>query len=34
MEVWDILDKDGNNTGRSIMRGETLKEGEYLYRTH
>lgn len=29
MELWDILDEDGNLTGRSIERGQPLGEGEY-----
>lgn len=29
MELWDIYDKDRNDTGRTIVRGEKLKEGEY-----
>lgn len=26
MELWDILDEDGNKTGRIIERGKELKE--------
>lgn len=33
-EIWDILDKDGNLTGRTIERGEELKEGEYHLVVH
>ncbi|GAA0680119.1 MULTISPECIES: NUDIX hydrolase [Clostridium] len=29
MEIWDIYDKDRNNTGRTVVRGEKLKEGDY-----
>lgn len=29
MELWDIYDKDRNNTGRTIVRGEKLKKGDY-----
>jgi 8-oxo-dGTP diphosphatase len=29
MELWDVLDEDGNLTGRTIERGQPLKEGEY-----
>ena len=29
MEIWDIYDKDRNNTGRTIVRGEKLNEGDY-----
>lgn len=29
MEIWDIYDKDRNNTGRTIVRGEKLKDGDY-----
>ena len=29
MELWDIYDKDRNHTGRTIVRGEKLKEGDY-----
>jgi isopentenyldiphosphate isomerase len=28
MELWDILDAEGNKTGRTIVRGEQLQEGE------
>lgn len=33
-EIWDILDKDGNLTGRTIERGEELKEGDYHLVVH
>lgn len=29
MELWDIYDKDRNHTGKTIVRGEKLKDGEY-----
>lgn len=29
MELWDILDKDRNITGRTIERGKPIKEGDY-----
>ncbi len=29
MELWDLLDEDGNLTGRTIERGKPLTEGEY-----
>jgi isopentenyldiphosphate isomerase len=28
MELWDILDAEGNKTGRTIVRGEQLQDGE------
>ncbi len=28
MELWDILDAEGNKTGRTIVRGEKLQEDE------
>jgi isopentenyldiphosphate isomerase len=34
MELWDILDEDGNLTGRTIERGQPLKEGEYHLVVH
>ena len=34
MEIWDILDEQGNFTGKTIVRGETLKEGEYHLVVH
>lgn len=34
MEMWDILDGDGNRTGRTIVRGNALKEGEYHLVVH
>lgn len=29
MEIWDILDSEGNLTGRTIERGKTLAKGDY-----
>ena len=29
MELWDILDKDGNRTGRVAPRGSKMSEDEY-----
>ncbi len=29
MELWDILDENGEKTGRVIERGKPLKKGEY-----
>lgn len=29
MEIWDIYDENRNRTGRTIVRGEAFKEGEY-----
>ena len=35
MELWDILDKDGNRTGKTIVRGKKgLKKGEYHLVVH
>ena len=34
MELWDILDENGNLTGRTIVRGQPLKEGEYRLVVH
>ncbi|MHB1392973.1 MAG: NUDIX hydrolase [Clostridia bacterium] len=34
MELWDILDEDGNLTGRTIERGQSMKEGEYHLVVH
>jgi isopentenyldiphosphate isomerase len=34
MELWDILDEDGNMTGRTIERGQLLKDGEYHLVVH
>ena len=29
MEKWDLLDADGNYTGKTIVRGEPLRSGQY-----
>lgn len=29
MEVWDIIDKNGNITGKTIIKGEPIPEGFY-----
>lgn len=34
MELWDILDQNGNKTGRTIVRGNPLNEGEYHLVVH
>ncbi|MCX7710217.1 MAG: NUDIX domain-containing protein [Clostridia bacterium] len=34
MELWDILDAEGNKTGRTIERGQLLKQGEYHLVVH
>jgi 8-oxo-dGTP diphosphatase len=34
MELWDILDVTGNKTGRTIVRGQPLREGEYHIAVH
>lgn len=34
MEIWDILDKQGNKTDKTIVRGEPLKDGEYHLVVH
>jgi isopentenyldiphosphate isomerase len=34
MELWDILGEQGNKTGRTIVRGEKLKEDEYHLVVH
>ena len=33
-ELWDVLDSDGNKTGRIIERGEKLKSDEYMMAVH
>ena len=33
-ELWDVLDEEGNRTGRLIERGEELKAGEYMMSVH
>lgn len=34
MELWDIYDKNRNKTGKTIKRGERLKQGEYHLIVH
>jgi len=34
IEFWDILDKDGNKTGRLHKRGQPMKKGEYHLVVH
>lgn len=34
MELWDIYDKNKNKTGKTIVRGERLKEDEYHLIVH
>lgn len=34
MEIWDIIDEEGNKTGRTIVRGEKLQEGDYHLVVH
>jgi len=34
MELWDVLDKDGNKTENTIQRGEELKENQYHLVVH
>lgn len=34
MEIWDILDENGEKTNRTIARGETLKPGDYYLAVH
>ena len=29
MEYWDIYDRNRNQTGRTVKRGDALKDGEY-----
>lgn len=33
-EIWDILDFNGNKTGKTIERGQALEEGEYHLVVH
>lgn len=33
-ELWDILDGEGNPTGRTIERGKPLQAGEYMLAVH
>lgn len=34
MEKWDLLDAEGNATGRTIVRGERLQAGQYHLVVH
>ena len=34
MEKWDLLDAQGNATGRTIIRGERLQAGQYHLVVH
>jgi len=34
LEIWDIYDEDRDLTGRTIVRGEKLKEGEFHLAVH
>lgn len=34
MEIWDLLDSEGNKTGRTIIRGQELRDGEYHLVVH
>jgi 8-oxo-dGTP diphosphatase len=34
MEIWDILDNDGNKTGRTIERDKPMAEGDYHLVVH
>lgn len=34
MELWDVLDAEGNKTGRTMVRGERCKAGEYHLAVH
>lgn len=34
MEIWDVYDENGNNTGRTAIRGEKLAEGDYHLVVH
>ena len=33
-ELWDVIDEEGNKTGRVIERGDELREGEYMMSVH
>ena len=33
-EIWDILDEDGNVTGRTVERGKPMAKGEYHLVVH
>ncbi|MCM0649117.1 NUDIX domain-containing protein [Clostridium swellfunianum] len=34
MEIWDILDGEGKKTGKTIIRGQELKDGDYHLVVH
>ena len=34
VEIWDILDENGNKKNRTIVRGEELQEGDYHLVVH
>lgn len=34
MEIWDILDENGEKTGRTMLRGDPQKPGEYYLAVH
>lgn len=34
MEIWDVLDRQGNRTGKTMFRGRELLEGEYHLVVH
>ena len=34
MELWDILDEKGNKTGRTMVRGNRIKRGDYHLVVH
>lgn len=34
VEIWDILDENGDKTGRTVVRGEPLLHGEYYLAVH
>lgn len=34
METWDLMDAEGNQTGRTIVRGERLQAGQYHLVVH
>ncbi len=34
MELWDVLDKDRAKTGRTMVRGEPIKDGDYRLVVH
>jgi 8-oxo-dGTP diphosphatase len=34
MELWDILDEDGNKTGKTVERGKPMKQDEYHLVVH